>query len=136
MNILLVLPDRTISGFLEVGLTDAGYRVEVVRTVAEAGQRVRVNGHSVVIIDVLGSTELIGRVARGLERAQKKTPILALAAPDEIEGDEVRSQVDAYLTKPFKFEELLRRLHSLEVAVDERSRRQSPSPQTHSAPSP
>lgn len=122
MNILLVLPDRTISGFIEVGLADAGYRVEVVRTVAEAGERVRVNGHSVVIVDVLGSTEVIGRVAKELERAQKQTPILALAAPDAIEGDEIRSQVDAYLTKPFRFEALLRYLHSFSVAGDERSR--------------
>lgn len=113
MNILLVLPDPAISGFLEAGLTDAGYRVQVARNAAQARACARASDHSVVIVDVLGSTELLRRVARVLQQAQPTTRVLALAAPDLAEGTEVESYADGCLTKPFKFDALLARVRSL-----------------------
>jgi len=113
MNILLVLPDPAISGFLQAGLTDAGYPVQLARTAAQAEACAAASSHSVVIIDVLGSTELLRRVATVLQQTHQTTRILALAAPDLPEGTEVDCYADDYLTKPFRFDTLLARVRSL-----------------------
>ena len=113
MNILLVLPDPAISGFLKAGLTDAGNQIQLARNSVQAEACARANSYSVVIVDVFGSTELLKHVAQALRRAQHTTRILALAAPDLAEGTEVDCYADDYLTKPFRFDTLLERVSSL-----------------------
>ncbi len=112
MNILLVLPDPAISGFLTAGLVEAGYQVQVARNASQVTEYARTNGHVLVIVDALG-LGLIRRVSTALEGTGSTARMLALVAPDEAESDEVVLYADDCLTKPFTFDALLARIEEL-----------------------
>ncbi len=115
MKILVVEDDRKVAGFIEQGLREEGYAVDVAPDGEEGTMLAHVYDYDVIILDVMMPKKTGLQVASELRREGRGTPILMLTARDNTE-DIVRGLdvgADDYLTKPFKFDELLARVRAL-----------------------
>ncbi len=115
MKILVVEDDRKVAGFIEMGLREEGYAVDVAKDGEEATVLAHVNQYDAILLDLMLPKKNGLQVASELRREGRTTPIMMLTARDATE--EVVRGLDAgaddYLTKPFKFDELLARLRAL-----------------------
>lgn len=115
MKILVVEDDRKVAGFIEMGLKEEGYVVDVAADGEEAGMMAHVYDYDVILLDVILPKKNGFQVATELRREGRNTPILMLTSRDAVE-DVVRgldAGADDYLAKPFRFEELLARMRAL-----------------------
>ncbi|MBW4697226.1 MAG: response regulator transcription factor [Aphanocapsa lilacina HA4352-LM1] len=112
MNRILIAEDETrIAAFLEKGLRANGYTTIVVRNGVEAVQMASCDDFDLMILD-LGLPGKEGLVVLEEMRGRgERLPVIILTARDDI-ADKVaglESGADDYVTKPFRFEELLAR---------------------------
>ncbi len=115
MRVLLVEDDQTIAEFVEKGLREAGFAVEVAGDGRSGLEQALTGRHDAAIVDVmlphLDGLSLIDALrAKGV-----RTPVLILSARRSVD-DRVRGLQaggDDYLTKPFDFAELLARVQAL-----------------------
>ncbi len=115
MKVLLVEDDRKVAGFIEQGLKEEGYVVDIASDGAEATMLAHVYQYDVILLDVVLPKKTGFQVAQELRREGRNTPILMLTSRDAVE-DIVRgldSGADDYLSKPFRFDELLARVRAL-----------------------
>jgi two-component system, OmpR family, copper resistance phosphate regulon response regulator CusR len=115
MRILVVEDDRKVAGFIEQGLLEEGYAVDVARDGEEATMLAHVNEYDVMLLDIVLPKKNGFQVARELRSEGRNTPILMLTSRDAVE-DVVRgldAGADDYLAKPFPFDELLARVRAL-----------------------
>ncbi len=115
MKILVVEDDRKVAGFIEQGLREEGYAVDVAPDCDQATMMAHVYDYDLLVLDVMLPRKTGLQVAAELRREGRPTPILMLTARDATE-DVVRGLdvgADDYLTKPFKFDELLARVRAL-----------------------
>ena len=139
-RILIAEDEPRITSFLEKGLRANGFTTSVVADGHEALLRARSNEFDLVILD-LGLPGKDGlEVLRDLRQAGSRLPVVILTARDGV-SDTVAGLdggADDYVTKPFRFEELLARvrvrlrgdsspeetiLRHGEIALDQRTRR-------------
>jgi two-component system copper resistance phosphate regulon response regulator CusR len=111
-RILIVEDEVRIASFLEKGLRANGYATEVAVDGADALRRVRIGDYDLVILD-LGLPDMDGsEVLRRLRSNGMRAPVIILTARDDVRDTVagLEGGADDYVTKPFKFEELLARL--------------------------
>ncbi len=115
MRMLVVEDDRKVAGFIEMGLREEGYAVDVAKDGEEATTLAHVNDYDAILLDLMLPKKNGLQLASELRREGRDTPILMLTARDSVE-DVVRgldAGADDYLAKPFRFDELLARLRAL-----------------------
>jgi two-component system OmpR family response regulator len=115
MKVLVVEDDRKVAGFIEQGLTEEGHVVDVAPDGDEATMLAHVYDYDVILLDVMLPKKNGFQVATELRREGRNTPILMLTSRDAAE-DVVRgldAGADDYLSKPFRFDELLARMRAL-----------------------
>jgi len=115
MSRILIAEDETrIASFLEKGLSASGFTTTVANTGSEALRLARRGDYDLLILDV-GLPEKDGfEVLRELRGQGSRLPIVMLTARDGV-SDTVaglEGGADDYVTKPFRFEELLARVRA------------------------
>ena len=115
MRILLIEDELRIANFIERGLKEEHYAVDV----ADSGERALyladINPYDLIILDIMLPDVDGFSICREIRDRGMKTPILILTAKDSLK-DKVQGLdlgADDYLTKPFAFEELLARVRAL-----------------------
>jgi DNA-binding response OmpR family regulator len=115
MRILVAEDEPRIAGAVARGLRREGMAVDVAPDGAAALYKARINPYDVVVLD-RDLPELHGdEVCRTLTAEQPRTKVLMLTAArstDELVAG-LSLGADDYLTKPFRFAELVARLHAL-----------------------
>jgi two-component system copper resistance phosphate regulon response regulator CusR len=111
-RILIAEDERKISAFLERGLEANGFTTEVVETGDEALALARSDRFDLVILD-LGLPYMDGfAVLRELRRVNQSLPVVILTARENVRDTVagLEGGADDYITKPFRFQELLARV--------------------------
>ena len=115
MRILLIEDEKKMASFIQRGLKEEGYIVDVAFDGEQGWEYVTANDYDLILLDwmvpKISGLELCGKL-----RAEKYTvPILMLTAKDSVE-DKIKGLdqgADDYLAKPFAFDELLARIRAL-----------------------
>jgi DNA-binding response OmpR family regulator len=115
MGILVVEDERKIARFVQKGLKEFGFAVDVVGRGDEALEIILDNPFEAIVLDIM----LPGRdglsILRALRERSNAVPVLILTARGEVcekvEGLDLGA--DDYLAKPFAIEELAARLRAL-----------------------
>jgi two-component system OmpR family response regulator len=115
MRILVVEDEPKMGDVLQRGLTRAGLSVDVVEHGEDALIRAGATDYQAIVLDAM-LPDIDGLdVCRRLRADRIWSPVLMLTArgevPDRVDG--LDAGADAYLTKPFAFDELLARLRAL-----------------------
>ncbi len=115
MKVLLVEDEPQTIAYLQQGLSENGFIVDVAQSTDVAWQHVRSHEYDVVLLDVM----LPGRegwwLVQEMRKAKNATPVIFLTARDAVD-DRVRGLelgADDYLVKPFAFSELLARIRTV-----------------------
>ena len=112
MKILIVEDDIKIASFLNKGLLEENFCVDITPSGEEAIYLATTNQYDVIILDIM-LTDLDGyTVCKRVRIAKVLTPIIMLSAKSTIEDkvEFLNLGADDYLTKPFSFDELLARI--------------------------
>jgi len=113
--VLVVDDDVNLAAMLRRGLTEDGYRVDVVGDGTQAIWQASETAYDVVVLDVMLPGADGFSVCRQLRAADVWTPVLMLTArtamADRVTG--LDTGADDYLAKPFGFAELTARLRAL-----------------------
>ena len=113
-RILIVEDEVRISSFLEKGLTSNGFVTTIAPTGADALMSARVSEFDLIILDI-GLPDQDGfEVLRQLRGRDRATPVIILTARDGVQDtvQGLEGGADDYVTKPFRFEELLARVRA------------------------
>src|SRR6266446_508930 len=115
MRLLLVEDDEGIIRFLEKGLREAKYAVDVARDGDDALYKASLNEYDAIILDIMIPGRDGLEVCRELRNQRSKVPVIMLTARDDVRDRILGLDVgaDDYLTKPFQVSELLARLRAL-----------------------
>jgi DNA-binding response OmpR family regulator len=146
-RILIVEDEPRLASFLEKGLRANGFATMVAPDGTTASLMARDDEFDLLILDLGLPDKDGGAVLRELRAAGQRMPVVILTARDDV-SDKVaglESGADDYVTKPFRFEELLARvrvrlrtertveptfLQSGDVTLDLRTRRAGAGGQT------
>ena len=115
MRILVVEDEKKVARFLQQGLEEEHYTVDISHDGKEGLTMAETGSYDVIILDVMLPGKDGFEITRELRSERITTPILMLTAKiateDKVAG--LDSGADDYLTKPFAFAELLARVRSL-----------------------
>lgn len=115
MRILVVEDDIKVASFIQRGLTEDGYAVDVLHDGAEAGDQAAIFDYDAVVLDLMLPKRSGFQVLREIRARKAGVPVLILTARDSIE-DRIAgldAGADDYMPKPFALAELSARLRAL-----------------------
>jgi DNA-binding response OmpR family regulator len=115
MRVLVVEDDRKVASFIQTGLAQEGYSVDVLNDGGDAGEQARVIDYDAVVLDLMLPGRSGFQVLRDIRARKASLPVIILTAKDSL--DERVAGLDAgaddYMTKPFALAELSARLRAL-----------------------
>lgn len=115
MRILLVEDEKKMASFIERGLKEEGYAVDVAADGEQGWEYVNSNDYDAIVLDLMIPKISGLALCAKIREAGNQTSILMLTARDSVD-DKIKGLdqgADDYLTKPFAFDELLARLRAL-----------------------
>ncbi len=115
MRILLVEDDNRIARFIQKGLKENAYAVDVSENGEDALFQIDLVNYDLVILDVMIPGKNGFEICEEIREKGSNIPIMMLTAKDTVE-DRIQGLdlgADDYLTKPFEFGELLARMRAL-----------------------
>lgn len=122
MKILVIEDERKTAEFLEKGLRESGFIVDLAFDGEEGAFLASSSDYDFIILDVLMPKRDGWSVLKELRDGGRETPVLMLSACDSTE-ERVRGLelgADDYLAKPFAFSELLARVRTVLRRTPER----------------
>lgn len=115
MHLLIVDDEQKILSFLKKLLMREQFTVDTAKNAEQALQKIQSSSYDIIILDVRLPDRNGIELCKDIRRKGINIPVLMLSAldgtTDKING--LNSGADDYLAKPFNFEELLARVHSL-----------------------
>ena len=115
MKILIIEDEAKTRDYLQQGLTEAGFSVDVTRSGLDGHHLAMTERYDLIVLDVMLPDIDGWRILQSLREAGRKVPVLFLTARDSV-NDRVKGLelgADDYLVKPFAFAELLARVRTL-----------------------
>jgi len=115
MRILVIEDDRKVAQFVQSGLEQEGYAVDVLHDGGGAGEQARAIDYDAVVLDLMLPGRSGFQVLRDIRARKPSLPVVILTAKDALE-DRVTgldSGADDYMTKPFALAELSARLRAI-----------------------
>src|ERR671914_1583070 len=113
-RILIAEDEPRLASFLEKGLRAQGFTTTVVSDGAEASAMAQDEEFDLLVLDLGLPGKLGAEVLRDLRLSGQRMPVLILTARDDLDSTVagLEGGADDYVTKPFKFEELLARIRA------------------------
>ena len=115
MRILVVEDDRKVARFIQDGLTESGFAVDVLHDGAAAGQQAGAFDYDAVVLDLMLPGRSGFQVLRDIRARKAELPVLILTAKGSVDERVagLDSGADDYMTKPFALAEIAARLRAL-----------------------
>lgn len=115
MRILVVEDDRKVAGFVQGGLEQEGYAVDVLHEGIAAGAHASTVDYDAVVLDLMLPGRSGLQVLRDIRARKPALPVLILTAKDSVDARVagLDSGADDYMAKPFALAELSARLRAL-----------------------
>ncbi|WP_418640375.1 response regulator transcription factor [Sulfurimonas sp. ST-27] len=115
MNILLVEDDMELAAILTKGLQEEGICVDSVVLIDEASSYIQMKNYDVIVLDKILPDGDGSSFCYELRKNENNTPLLMLSASSTCDDivDGLNKGADDYLTKPFRFIELVARVRAL-----------------------
>lgn len=115
MRVLIVEDEKRMASFIQRGLKEEGFAVDVASDGEQGWEYASMNDYDVILLDwMLPKMDGLAVCAR-IRQEGSRVPILMLTVRDTVE-DKIKGLdqgADDYLTKPFAFDELLARIRAL-----------------------
>ncbi len=115
MKLLIVEDESKIGNYLQQGLSEAGFVVDLARNGLDGHHLAMTEAYDLLILDVMLPDIDGWTILKSLREAGRNIPVLFLTARDTVD-DRVKGLelgADDYLVKPFAFAELLARVRTL-----------------------
>jgi DNA-binding response OmpR family regulator len=115
MRILVVEDDRKVANFIQSGLAEEGYAVDVLYEGSHAGEQANAFDYDAVVLDLMLPGRSGFQVLRDIRARKHALPILILTAKDTVQERVagLDGGADDYMVKPFALAELSARLRAL-----------------------
>jgi two-component system copper resistance phosphate regulon response regulator CusR len=115
MRVLVIEDDRKVASFIQTGLEQEGYAVDVLNDGGSAGDQARAIDYDVVVLDLMLPGRSGFQVLRDIRSRKASLPVLILTAKDSLEERVagLDAGADDYMPKPFALAELSARLRAL-----------------------
>jgi DNA-binding response OmpR family regulator len=113
-RILIAEDEPRLAAFLEKGLRAQGFTTTVVSDGAAASRMAQDEEFDLLVLDLGLPGKQGAEVLRDMRLAGQRMPVLILTARDDLDSTVagLEGGADDYVTKPFKFEELLARIRA------------------------
>ena len=115
MRILVLEDDHKVATFIQRGLEEEGYAVDVLHDGLQAGVQTQSIDYDAAVLDLMPPAPSGLQVLRDIRAKKRELPVVVLSARDSLE-DRVAgldAGADDYMAKPFALAELSARLRAL-----------------------
>lgn len=114
MKLLIIEDDKGIAKFIENGLKQESYAVDVVENGEQGLRTAKTNGYDLIVLD-LYLPDINGlKVAKGIREKKQNVPIIVLTGEPKVEVKvKMLECCDDYITKPFSIQELVARIKAV-----------------------
>ena len=115
MRVLVIEDDRKVASFIQAGLEQEGYSVDLLDDGRGAGDQARAIDYDAVVLDLMLPGRSGFQVLRDIRAEKASLPVLILTAKASLEERVagLDAGADDYMTKPFALAELSARLRAL-----------------------